>query len=551
MNRIYVLLFLFASFCKVFGQENENTSKHFEISKNLEIFTTLYKEVQSHYVNEIDPGEFMKTGIDAMLSTLDPYTVYIPESDIENARMYTSGEYGGIGTEVIFDKDYCIVREPYFGKPAYNSGIRAGDTILQVNGKSVKGKDIYELSSILRGQAGTTVQVELTSSAGEHKSVNIKRENIKISAVPYAGNIDDDYGYIRFTSFTRSSGDEFKKALQKLKDENPAMKGLIIDIRGNGGGLLSEAVKIVNLFVPKGEKVVEVKGRKNKDDQAYRTTSEPVDTGIPLTIIVNGHSASASEILSGAIQDLDRGVIIGERTFGKGLVQNVIPLVYNAQLKVTVAKYYIPSGRCIQEIDYKHKNEDGTAVKMNDSTRHVFYSKNHRPFYNNGGIQPDIHLQSPEASGLLSELRQKHLFFKYALRYQLQHDSIAPPSTFTVSDKVFEDFLGFLKEEHFEYQSGIEKKLTEIQHICDSIQDTTFSQSISKLLSEEKAKKDQIFEKYKKDLKRILRIEIATLYYFQRGKIIATLKGDSFIDAAKEVIDDSTRYHSILQPQSR
>ena len=550
MNKIYSLLFLLAIFRSGFGQTDEKTSKHFEISKNLEIFATVYKEVQENYVNEIDPGELMETGIDAMLASLDPYTVYFPESQVEDAKIYTSGEYGGIGATVIFDNNHCIIKETYSGWPAYKSGIKAGDTIIRVNGKSVVGFSDYKLNSIIRGQAGTSLQMDLVSPAGKHKSINLKRENIKIGPIPYAGITDNDYAYIRFTSFSRGSGEEFKKTLQKLKTGHPALKGLIIDLRENGGGLLNEAVNIVNLFVPKGEKIVEIKGKQSKNNRAYRTVSEPVDTQIPLCVLVDGHSASASEILAGSIQDLDRGIIIGERTYGKGLVQNVLPLVYNAQLKVTVAKYYLPSGRCIQEIDYKHKNEEGIAVKMNDSTRHVFYSKNHRPFYNNGGVQPDIHIQNRGANDLVQSLRDKHLFFKYAIRYRQQHDSITPVETFAVSDTLFAGFLAFLQQEHYEYQSKIDKKLLAVKALCDSTQNTALSNSISEIISREKSQKNKIYEKYKKRLKRAMRMEIAALYYFRRGKVLAALKDDDFVKEAEKVIQDSVRYHSILHPQS-
>jgi carboxyl-terminal processing protease len=524
------------------------TSKHFEISKNLEIFTDLYKEIQTTYVNDIDPGELMKTGIDAMLESLDPYTVFIPESEMEDVKLLTSGEYGGIGAVVICDSVSCYIEEPYFDKPAYKAGLRAGDELLEVNGVSTIGMNITQLGEMLKGQAGTQVNIKYKTYSGKINEVKIVRDNIKLDAIPYTGILKNKYAYIRFTSFFRNSAQEFERSFQHLKAENPDMKALIIDLRENGGGLLREAVEITNLFVPKDEKVVEIKGRKDRNDRTYVTTKEPLDINIPLVILVDNNSASASEILAGAFQDLDRGVIIGERTFGKGLVQNVLPLSYNSQLKVTVSKYYIPSGRCIQEIDYGHKDKNGESHKMNDSTKQLFYSKNGRAFFNNGGIQPDIKVERNEASDLVMALKRNRLFFKFALKYHSQHDSIDGADVFELEENVFEDFLAFLKEKDFQYKTKEEKDVDRLEKDLKMQGDTTLAKSIEHLRKQLEKRKQQKFLDEKKDILLLLRTEIITQYYFQRGKAVSQLKDDEFIEKAFEILADMKAYQAILQP---
>ena len=390
---------------------NSVSDNYFEISKNLDIFVNLYKQLNIYYVDETNPGELIKTGIGAMLESLDPYTVYIPESDIEDYRFMTTGQYGGIGSLIRKKGEYVVVAEPYEGFPAFKSGLIAGDIILSIDGHEVKGKNTGEISKLLKGQAKTDVKLTI-ERYGEEIEKTLTRENIKIKDVPYFGVIEEGVGYIKLTSFTETASKEVIKAFKELKEKHNISK-LIFDLRGNGGGLLNEAVNIVNIFVPRGTEVVYTKGKMKEWQQSYKALNTPIDTEIPLVVLVDEGSASASEIVSGALQDLDRAVVIGERTFGKGLVQQVKPLTYNSQFKVTVAKYYIPSGRCIQKLDYAHKDEDGHATQVPDSLRKEFSTKSGRKVLDGAGIEPDIKIEGEKASPILISLAQKQLIFEY------------------------------------------------------------------------------------------------------------------------------------------
>ena len=366
------------------------TDSYFEISKHLDIFTTLYKELNTFYVDETDPGKLMKEGIDNMLKSLDPYTTYIPESEIEDFKFMTTGQYGGIGAIITKRKNYVYISEPYEGYPAQKAGLMAGDKILEINGKSAEGKTTEEVSKILKGQPNTNVSLKIErSSLTSPFDVTFKREKVSVKSVSYAGFLGDEIGYVKLRSFTRGCSNDLKNAIQKLKGEKK-LKGLILDLRNNPGGLLNESVDMVNLFVPKGEEVVKTKGKIKSWEKTYFAKNQPLDTDVPLVVLINSASASASEIVSGAIQDLDRGVVIGQRSFGKGLVQQTRKLSYNAQLKLTVAKYYIPSGRCIQSVNYNNRNDDGSIGKVPDSLKTEFRTRNGRKVYDGGGIEPDI-----------------------------------------------------------------------------------------------------------------------------------------------------------------
>ncbi len=548
MNKIFYIL-IFSFICQNLVAQTTKESKHFEISKNLEIFVDVFKEIQTTYVNDVDPGSLIKTGIDAMLESLDPYTVYIPESEMEDVKLITMGEYGGIGSVVVHDTDYCVIKEPYFERPAYNAGLRAGDKIMEIDGKSYKGKSTSVLSNVLKGQAGTEVELLVLKPDNTKVSMKVRRGKIKLDVIPYAGILQNKYAYIRFTTFSRASAVDFKKAFQRLQKENPDMEGLIIDIRGNGGGLLSESVDIVDLFVDGKEKVVEVKGKKNGGNTAYYTKKDPLDKDIPIVILVDENSASASEILAGAFQDLDRGIIVGERTFGKGLVQNIIPLSYNAQMKVTVAKYYIPSGRCIQEIDYEHKDSDGKASMMNDSTKAAYFTKNGRKFYNNGGIEADVSVERESLTDLLIALFQDNFFFKYAVKYKLEHDTIASPKDFSISDEVFEDFVQFTQKYNFDYKSEVELKVEEITKILDAEKDSIIRKRFVDIEKDISVMQEKEIYSQKQKIKKLLRMEIVPMYYFQEGKAIALLKDDSFIEEAIALLKDQDKYRKILSKE--
>src|SRR4030095_7316815 len=394
------------------------TDEYFEISRNMDIFATLFRELNIYYVDETKPGDLMKKGIDAMLESLDPYTNYIPESEVEDYRFMTTGQYGGIGALIGQKGDQVVITDPYEGFPAQKADLRAGDVIVEIDGKSIKGKKYDEISKILKGQPKTPVKLMLKREGeAEMLEKTIVRDEIKINSVSYSGMLDNEIGYIRLTGFTDNAGIEVKDALVELKTKHNA-KSVVLDLRGNPGGLLNEAVNITNIFVDKGVEVVTTKGKVKEWDKTYKALNNPVDDQIPLVVLVNSGSASASEIVSGSIQDLDRGIIIGQRTFGKGLVQTTRPLSYNSQLKVTTAKYYIPSGRCIQEVDYSHRKEDGSLGKIPDSLRVAFKTSRGRTVYDGGGVAPDIEVKEKDYADISKTLGNKGYFFEYANKYR-------------------------------------------------------------------------------------------------------------------------------------
>ncbi|HOY50075.1 MAG TPA: S41 family peptidase, partial [Flavobacteriales bacterium] len=401
---------------------------YFEISKNLDIFATLFREVNLYYVDEIQPGQMMKTGIDAMLESLDPYTNYIPEDDIEDARFMTTGQYGGIGALIRTKDDFIVVSEPYEDAPAAKADLRAGDVILEIEGRSTKGKTSSDVVKVLKGQPNTPVKL-LIKREGEEKPLEktIVREEIKVNNVPYYGMVDDKIGYIKLTGFTQDAGREVKDALLKLK-ENDKLEGVVLDLRGNPGGLLREAINIVNVFVDKNLDIVSTKGKVKDWDKTYKSLNSPVDLNIPLAVLVNRSSASASEIVSGSIQDLDRGVIVGQRSFGKGLVQTSRPLSYNTQLKITTSKYYIPSGRCIQAKDYSHRNEDGSVGTVPDSMIKEFTTRAGRKVYDGGGVIPDVSMPVKEYTPISRSVMSNNIIFDFATQYRLKQKTSSKPN---------------------------------------------------------------------------------------------------------------------------
>lgn len=522
------------------------SDNYFEISKNLEIFTTLYRELNIYYVDETNPGELMKTGIDAMLKSLDPYTNFIPESDMEDYRFMTTGQYGGIGSLIrSVDKDVYI-SEPYEGFPAQKSGLMAGDRILKVDGIDVTGKDQEEISKILKGQSGTKVVITVQRH-GETKpeTFDVLREEIKIPDVPYFGMLNDEVGYIKLTSFTHTAGKDVKDAFLKLKKEN-GMKKVILDLRGNGGGLLRESVNIVNMFVPKGEEVVSTKGKITEWDKVHKAINEPVDTEMPLVILVNESSASASEIVAGCIQDLDRGVIIGQNTFGKGLVQQTRELYYNTKLKLTVAKYYIPSGRCIQRLDYAHKDEDGTVPAFPDSLLNKFATRNGRLLTDGRGIDPDILVEDEKLHKILLSLLEKQLFFKFANDYRLKHPSIAPAAEFTLTDQDYTEFKEMVLRNDVSYTTSTEKAY---EKLLNTARDEEYFNDAEKEFDALKAKIKPYgasdMERFRHDIQLVLENEIISRYFYQTGRIQATLAKDRSIETALEVFNNGT-YRDIL-----
>ncbi len=543
IKKSWIVLILVISFTSISFVDN-----YFDISKNLETFATLYRELNTYYVDEIDPATLMRTGIDAMLKSLDPYTKFISESEVEDYQFQTTGKYGGIGAIIQKHKEYVIIKEPYKGFPADKSGLIAGDIILEIDGQSAKDKNTEQVSKVLKGTPGTEVNILVKRPHSEKEiTVKIIREEIKINSVSYFGMLTDEIGYIQLSSFTHKAGKEVKDALITLK-ENPDMKALVFDLRGNPGGLLNEAINIANTFIPKGEEIVKTKGKIKEWQKVYRAINIPVDTEMPLVILANGGSASASEIVSGAVQDLDRGVVVGRQTFGKGLVQTTRLLPpYKNQLKVTTAKYYIPSGRCIQAIDYAHKNEDGSAGKIPDSLKTEYKTKNGRSVFDGAGIAPDIEVESPQLSQIIVSLITKNLFFDYVTIYRSKHDSIATPKEFEVTEEDYEDFVAFLSDKEYDYTTKSEELLTELK---EKTQKEKYYDAIKEDLEVIQSKmlhdKKKDLQKYKKEIKEFLKSEIAIRYYYRKGQIETTFADDEVIQEAIELLKDKKHYYSIL-----
>ncbi|MEI7981123.1 MAG: S41 family peptidase [Bacteroidota bacterium] len=542
----YILLFVLC-FANLQVDGQSTNQQGFEIMKNLDIYSNLIKELDQDYVDEINPGELTETGIDAMLQSLDPYTNFIPESQVEDYKFITTGQYGGIGALIHQQGGYVVISEPYEGSPAQKSGLKAGDKILEINGKEVKGKSYDDVSTILKGQAGTAVNLVIQRT-GEMNPIEktINREIIKIDNIPYSGMVDQTTGYIKLSGFTQNAAKELKQAFLKLKESN-TLQGIIIDLRGNGGGLLNEAVDIANIFVERGQEIVSTKGKMADKNRAHMTMNPPVDLVIPIVILVDRQSASASEILAGSLQDLDRGVILGQRTFGKGLVQNVVPLSYNAQMKITVAKYYIPSGRCIQAIDYTHKKKDGSVNIIPDSLIRAFKTKSGRVVYDGGGINPDIVTEPNRFSNIALALYGKFLIFDYATKYAKEHATLPPASKFEINDSTYDDFLLFIKGKDYSYSTKSERALEQLKDAA--VKDNYFDavkEGYDHLKSRMASDKDEDLTKYKVQVKELLRLEIVTRYYFQKGKIEASLKNDPDLANAIGIINNKEQFSAIL-----
>ena len=519
----------------------------FEISKNLDIFSSLYKELNIFYVDETDPGELMKKAIDSMLESLDPYTTYIPESEMEDFRFMTTGQYGGIGAIISKRGDYVMISEPYEGFPANKAGLIAGDKLLEINGKSVKGKSTEDVSKVLKGQPNTTVNV-LIERIGKDSpfEVELKREEIKVKSVPYSTVLEGNIGYIKMTSFTRNVSNEVAEAFKEIS-EGVELNGLIFDLRGNPGGLLNEAVNTTNLFIEKGQEVVSTKGKVKDWDKIYNTLNDPLDKEIPLAVLINSRSASASEIVSGAIQDLDRGVVVGQRSFGKGLVQQTRKLSYNSQLKVTIAKYYIPSGRCIQALDYSDRNEDGSVGSISDSLKTEFKTLNGRSVWDGGGVNPDVVLEPRKYSNILASIMSKRHIFDFANDFYREHSSITTPSNFEINDSLYLVFTNYLNGKDYDYETRTEKAITKLLKDAEKEKySEDLQEEIDALGKKMKASKTNDIERFKDQISQVIESEIVTRYYFQNGRIEASLKHDDEVNKAVEILKDSDTYKSIL-----
>lgn len=528
-----------------FGSDKRN----FEIIKNLDIFYSVFKELNTYYVDETDPKKLVKKAIDEMLGSLDPYTNYIPEEEMEDFRFITTGEYGGVGSIIsMSDTCYVMFREVYQGMPADRAGVHNGDYIVEINGKDAKNFKVSDISEQLRGEPGTNAVVKIWRT-GEKKLIEktIKREKVAINPVSYYGMLDAETGYIDMNNFTQDCAKEVKTALVDLK-KNHGAKKLVLDLRENPGGLLDEAIKMVSLFVPKGSEVLSTKGKIAMYDKTYKTSNEPIDTEIPIVVLVSRRSASASEIVAGALQDLDRAVIVGQRTFGKGLVQSTREIEYKGGLKITTAKYYIPSGRCIQAIDYSHRNKDGAVGLVPDSLISEFKTKGGRVVYDGGGVSPDVHCKLPDAANITYALVANDIIFKYAVQYRSTHPTIAPATSFTLSDEEYVDFCNFVSsQQKFTYKSESNEELKKLIRAAkrDQYYDSNkeLFDSMAKAL-EPNLKKD--LEAANEDIRQLIESEILVSYYFHRGAAPHALKIDPEVKTALETLNTASQYNGLL-----
>lgn len=536
----------------LFSFRTVNTgANYFEISKNLDIFASVYREVNTYYVDEVDAGKLMKRGIDEMLNSLDPYTNYISEAEAEDFRFQMTGQYGGIGAQIGTKGDYVVVTDPYEGYPAQKEDIRAGDVIIDIEGKSTKNKTTSDISKLLKGQPGTKVKLVIKREGYGEMVKNVTRQEIHINNVPYSGMINEHTGYIRLASFTNDAGKEVKDALVELK-KNPGLNSVILDVRGNPGGLLHEAVNIVNVFIPQSQEVVSTRGKVKEWDKSYKTLNPAVDTEIPLVVLTNRSSASASEIVSGSIQDLDRGVIVGLKTFGKGLVQSTRPLSYNTQVKVTTAKYYTPSGRCIQALDYSHRNEDGSVGAVPDSLKKEFKTKNGRKVYDGGGVDPEVLVTHAPYSKIAESLIAKQLIFDYATQYRNRHPQIAAAKDFHMNDGDYEDFKTFISGKDYDYTTASERALEDFKKRAEEEKYFGAVQGqYETLKSNLKHDKLADLEKNKAEIMKLLDEEIVRRYYFQKGRYEASFRNDEDVQEALKVFADNSRYNALLKPSGK
>jgi carboxyl-terminal processing protease len=522
----------------------------FQVSKNLDVFASLYKEVNLNYVDDVNSSKMIKTGVDAMLDGLDPYTEFVPESEIEEYKLhYVSTEYGGVGAGIFSRDNNVYVSEVFEGFPAQKADIRAGDRIMKINGIDLNSKNSDDVSQLLKGSKGAIIKLLVRRGTEAPVEKDLVRDEIKQPNVSYYGMVGS-VGYIKLDRFLENSGDEVMNALVALKKNNPS--GIILDLRSNGGGILQEAVKIVNLFVTKGTDIVSQRGKIKEKDITYTTTNQPLEPNLPLVVLVNSHSASASEIVAGSLQDLDRAVIIGQRSFGKGLVQQTFSLPYNSLVKITIAKYYVPSGRCIQALDYTHRKDDGSVVKVADSLMHEFKTKDGRSVYDGGGIYPDIFIKQEHFASITQSLLGKLLIFDFATQYRNTHAKIADARNFLISDADYADFVKFLADKNYSYNSPTEKLLDQMKD--EATKDKQFSEiqiEYNSLKAKLAATKRNDLQLNKDEIKQVLENEITSRYYYERGRYEANFKFDTDIAQAVKTMQDKVQLDSITKGEGQ
>ncbi len=543
-NKLHVIIWVTLT-CFTF-QTSWTQSNGFETLKSLEIMDQIYENLDLYFVDEPQNGKLSKTAIDAMLKELDPYTVYYHESNIEDYRLLTTGQYGGIGALIRQIGDYTFISEPYEDCPAAKSGIKAGDKILSIDGKNMAKKTTDEVSDALKGPKGTSIEVEIDRKGEGLKKITIARDEIKIPDVPYFGMLKGEVGYVKLNSFTQTASADVKNAIQKLQADGA--KQLVLDLRGNGGGLLIEAVKIVNFFVPKNQVVVSTKGRVKEENRVYTTLEEPFVQEMPLVVLVDGGSASASEIVSGALQDLDRAVIIGETSFGKGLVQRTYDLKYGSKIKITIAKYYTPSGRCVQRLEYYDKENNAKVKEIPDSLLKAFQTKNGRKVIDGRGIEPDLKVESPDLSRLTAVLLTSNFVFNYTTDYVLSHPTIAKAEEFKLSDSEYEDFQKYALAQEFKYTTASEESLKKMKETA--VKEGYFEEikaDYEDMISKVTPSKERDLMKFKAEISEILENEIISRYFFQKGRTVASLKNDIVVQRALEVLTNVSEYNTILK----
>lgn len=559
MNKKNYLCVLLASIIlissNVFSEGKKTIDKpsdrNFEITKNLDIYNSLFRQLDLFYVDTIKPKKLITESINDMLETLDPYTNYIPEEETKDLKFMTTGEYGGIGALISQTKENEIcIAEPYEGMPADKGGLKAGDVIKEIDGTKLKGKTVSDVSELLKGQPGTSVKITL-KRYNEKKQIEktINREKIQIDPISYYGIVGEKTGYILLNQFTDKASDGVKAAIIDL-ESNYHIESLILDLRNNPGGLLDQAVSIANYFLPEGVNIISTRGKVKQWDVTYKTTQEPIIPDMPLAVLVNNNTASASEIVSGAMQDLDRGVIIGTRSYGKGLVQATREISYNGHLKVTTAKYYTPSGRCIQAIDYAHRNDDGSIARIPDSLTHEFKTKNGRAVKDGGGITPDIEVKNEQKMNISYYLYSKNMIFDFATQYAAKNKKINNPEEFKLTDKDYEDFKAFLKSRNFTYTLKSAESLKKLKELADyeGYGDLAKDEFVA-LEKKLTANTDRDIDLFKPDVEDLLAAEIIKRYYYQKGSIRYNLKSDPNIKKALEVLGDKEKYMSILNPK--